>query len=233
METRKVWLYFQRLHALMHGLAVTPTHKTSAISASMISDNESRRLQSHEGRARSTTRTESGPLCHGRRLLSVTARPVLTGALVARNPSIVCTGGTAPTLVAQAAGTRHGYAPAAFPAIARPHAKGIMSSMIARATSGPMMGKAASKYRPKADRVRSAIIVFLPGIADCVTRSELPRSPNQDRRNYLLIPDDVSMNRQTRSDRNSWGFQSLPRPVMPFGCRSSMSQGGPMPPLLR
>ena len=142
-ETRKVWLYFQRLHALMHGLAVTPTHKASAISVSMISDNESGRLQSHEGRARSTTRTESGPLCHGRRLLSVTARPVLTGALVARNPPIVCTGGTAPTLVAQAAGTRHGYAPAAFPAIARPRAKGIMSSMIGRATSGPMMGKAA------------------------------------------------------------------------------------------
>ena len=89
METRKVWLYIQRLHALMHGIAVTPTHKTSAISASMISDNESRHLQSHEGRARSTTRTESGLLCHGRRLLSVTARPVLTGAVVARNPSIV------------------------------------------------------------------------------------------------------------------------------------------------
>ena len=66
-----------------------------------------------------------------------------------------------------------------------------MASMIANATSGPIMGKAPSKRRPNVDRGRSPIITFLPRIAACVTRSELPRLPNKYRRNYPVIPDDL------------------------------------------
>jgi hypothetical protein len=101
------------------------------------------------------------------------------------------TGAPARTPDASPVGTRNNDAMAGFPAIASLYAKGIMASMIANATSGPIIGKAPSKRRPNVDRVRSPIIAFLPRIAACVTRSELPRLPNEYRRNYPVIPDDL------------------------------------------